>query len=138
MPQSPVSHQVERCSVQISERGDGFVMDLANRTNEAIRLEFPDWIVHHLMRALPRIDAALQQRRGTAGGDLVAYPVLRWNVESAGPGLGLVLHLCDDRHVDAAFHLEPPTAAALQHALDDAMAGVPAGPIDRPGNASVN
>ena len=126
MSQCPQRHQVETCSMRISERGDGFVMDRANRAHEAIRLEFPDWIVHQLMRALPRIDAALQQRHGLAGGDLVAYPLLRWNVEHAGPGLGVVLHLCDDRQVDAAFHLEARTALALQRAIDEAISAAPA------------
>lgn len=138
MPSPPVRHQVEMCSMQLAERGGGFVMDLANSAQQAIRLEFPDSILHQLMRALPRIDAALHQRHGVAGGDLIAYPLRRWNVESAGPGLGVALHLCNDRDVDAAFHLAPEAAVALHRELGEAIARAAAGPGDRGCAARMN
>lgn len=105
--------------MQLSERGDGFVMDLANRSREAIRLEFPDWILHQLMRALPHIDAALANGND---GTLVAYPLARWSVAGAGAQGGVALHLRNDRHVDAAFHLDPGQALALHRALGQAIA----------------
>lgn len=114
--------QVEMCSMQVSERGDGFVMDLANERRDAIRLEFPDWILHQLMRALPRIDAALQGA-GAGSDTLIAYPLLQWSVESAGAGQGVALHLRNDRHVDAAFQLELEKAVALHRQLGEAIAG---------------
>ncbi|MFT3819921.1 MAG: hypothetical protein QM750_20290 [Rubrivivax sp.] len=121
MNATPTRHQVEMCSMRLSERGDGFVMDLANRAQEAIRLEFPDWILHQLMRALPHIDAALAH--GDSSGALIAYPLARWSVASAGTRQpGVALHLRDDRHVDAAFHLQPEQALALHRALGQAIA----------------
>jgi hypothetical protein len=121
MNAAPTRHQVEMCSMRLSERGDGFVMDLANRAQEAIRLEFPDWILHQLMRALPHLDAALANG---GSGALIAYPLARWSVASAvgGDQPGVALHLRNDRAVDAAFHLELAQAQALHRALGQAIA----------------
>lgn len=120
MNAAPTRHQVEMCSMRLSERGDGFVMDLANRAQEAIRLEFPDWILHQLMRALPQLDAALAH--GNSGA-LVAYPLARWSLApAAGAEGGVALHLRNDRAVDAAFHLPLAQAQTLHRALGQAIA----------------
>jgi len=120
MNAAPTRHQVEMCSMRLSERGDGFVMDLANRAQEAIRLEFPDWILHQLMRALPHLDAALANG---GSGALIAYPLARWSVAGAGEAQpGVALHLRNDRAVDATFHLELAQAQALHRALGQAIA----------------
>ncbi len=128
MTPAPIRHQVEMCSMQLSESGGGFVMDLANSARESIRLEFPDWILHQLMRVLPRIDAALQQADATAAGSLVAYPLAEWRVVSAGPGQGVALHMRNDRQVDAAYHVPLESALSLHRELGEAIAGTaPAG-----------
>lgn len=61
----PQRLDVELCSLQLTEAGDGFVMDLVCRDQPPLRLEFPDWIVPQLMRSLPRI--AAQLRAGSLG-----------------------------------------------------------------------
>ncbi len=121
MRPAPLRHQVEMCSMQLSECGSGFVMDLANSARESIRLEFPDWILHQLMRMLPRIDAALQRPESGGPGSLIAYPLAEWNVVSAGPGQGVALHLRNDHQVDAAFHLSPEAALRLHRELGAAL-----------------
>lgn len=126
------------CSMRLAEQGGGFVMELANSDRQAVRLEFPDWILCQLMRALPRIDAALKQRHGAASSDLLAYPVRRWNVEGVGPGMGIALYLCDDRDVDAAFHLSLQAAAELHRELGAVVARACNDSAERAGSASVN
>ena len=121
MPPPTIHQQVQTCSIQLSERGDGFVMDLVNSSQEVVRLEFPAWVLHQLMRTLPRIDAAMQQGALGARGGLLAYPLEEWNVESAGGGLGVALHLRNDRQVDAAFHLPLEAAVALHRELGEAI-----------------
>lgn len=115
-------HRVEMCSIGLSSEGDGFIMELVNGKREAVRLEFPDWIVHQLMRALPHLDAAIQQRHTGQASSLVADPVAAWNVEPVGAGMGVAMHLRTDREVDAAYHLSPQDAAALHQALGEAIA----------------
>src|SRR5262245_19053443 len=122
MPNPPAKPQVETCSMQVTPGGDTFVMDLTTSRHEALRVEFPGWVVHQLMRVLPHLDAAIQQKGDVALASLIAYPVVDWNVERAGLGQGIALWLRNDRHADTACYLSLETAAALYHELGDAIA----------------
>src|SRR5262245_17762863 len=121
MPDLPTTHQVEMCSMGVID--DGFVMDLANSRHEAVRIEFPAWVIHQLMRVLPHLDAAIQQKGSDASASLIAYPVVDWNVERAGFDQGIALWLRNDRQVDTACSLSLEAATALYHELGDAIAG---------------
>jgi len=113
--------RVEMCTIHLSERIDGFVMDLTNEDGEAASLAFPAWVVHQLQRLLPYIDAAILQGSSQPG-MLVAHAVTDWNVEPSGPGLGVAIHLRSNRQVDAAYLLSPDDATILHHALGEAIA----------------
>lgn len=138
MPPPTIHQQVQTCSLQLSEHGDGFVMDLVNSSQETVRLEFPAWVLHQLMRTLPRIDAALQHGAPGGRGGLLAYPLEDWNVESAGGGLGVALHLRNDRQVDAAFHLPLEAAIALHRELGEAIVRESRSPLPGGSKAMAN
>src|SRR5262245_48756228 len=106
----PAMHQVEACSMQVNGGGDGFVMELANSGQEAVRLKFPGWIVYQLMRALPHPDAAIQQKGSAAAASLIAYPLVDWAVERVGVDNRLALWLRNDKQVDTACCLSLDTA----------------------------
>lgn len=122
MNDTPNSFRVEVCSFGLSADGQAVAMTLSGGAQEPVRLEFPEWIVHQLMRVLPHLDAAIQQRHTGQARSLVAYPVAAWNVEPVGAGMGVAMHLRTDREVDAAYHLSPQDAAALHQALGEAIA----------------
>ncbi|MFT3956384.1 MAG: hypothetical protein QM722_18980 [Piscinibacter sp.] len=113
MPDTPFHHEVCACTLRVSDLRDGFVMEVNSTAREAIRLEFPEWVLHQLMRTLPRIDAALR----CDGPGLPAYPLLAWAVDPDDAGQGVALQLRNIRLVDAAFHLELDTAQALHREL---------------------
>ena len=119
-------YDVGSCTLQVFEQGDGFVMDLTNEDQGQLRLAFPSWLINQLLRALPRIDAALQQKRGTGMASLIAYPVDEWNVEPVGSGLGVALWVRDARHVDSAFHLTSDDVVALHRELGEAISAAKA------------
>lgn len=125
---TPTLLQVDARALHPAPGGGGFVMELRTE-GDHLQLQLPGWLLHPLMRVLPRIDAALQaDRAGPAGalGALVAYPVLGWHLQVAeAPGAaapGVAVQLRDERHVDAAFHLALDTASALHQALGEAIA----------------
>ena len=64
---------------------------------------------------------ALDHDDPMAHGILIAHPLVEWSVENIGAGLGLALHLRDDRKADAAFHVEFEQAIALHRALGEAI-----------------
>jgi len=119
---APTRHQVELCSMQVLPDSDGFVMDLANADNQAVRLEFPGWMLPQLMRALPQLDAVLNRVDGAGPNALVAHPVDGWSIASPGPGQGLALCLRDARHVETALHFSLDEARSFQHELGEAIA----------------
>lgn len=113
-------HRVEVCSMQILDGGVGFAMDLAGADREAMRLEFPLWMLHQLMRALPYVDAALQQGENDIARSLVAYPVAQWSVEPAGFD-GLAMCLRNDRNVEAGYYLSMDDALQFHRDLSSAL-----------------
>lgn len=117
----PPFHQVEMCSMQPLDSGEGFVMELANQAGESIRLEFPVWMISQLMRALPRLDGALRPDASMPSG-LVAYPFLDGGFNTADADTGLLMHLRNTQQVEALFHLAPAQAVALHEALGQAIA----------------
>jgi len=117
----PTRHRVELCSMRVLPDSDGFVMDLANADNQALRLEFPSWMLAQLMRALPQLDAALNRVAGAGPNALIAHPVDGWTIASPGPGQGLALCLRDVRHVETALHFSLDEARSFQHELAEAI-----------------
>lgn len=115
-------HQVEQFSIQAMPTGEGFVMDLANGRNEAVRLEFPSWMVHQLMRVFPQLDAALHQQQPMLSSALIAYPVIQWTIERSGLDQGVALSLHNDRGVEIGFHFGFDDARAFHRELGEAIA----------------
>lgn len=119
-PGAAPRHEVEEFMIQALPDGHGFIMDLANARQEAIRLEFPGWMLHQLMRVLPKLDAALQQPSSTDA-PLLAYPVAAWRIEHQGFESGLVIRLRDSRAVESALHFEPVDAQTFHRELGEAI-----------------
>jgi hypothetical protein len=115
-------YEVAACTLEVQAQGTGFVMDLSDPEQTHLRLAFPAWLVNQLLRALPHIDAALQQRDGLATASLVAHPVQDWGLEPLGEDQGHALWLRDNRHVEAAFHLAPDDLARLHGQIGEALA----------------
>jgi len=67
LPHDPIAsgaRRVELASVEVLPGGEAFVLGLVDSNQQPLRVEFPCWAVHQLMRVLPRLDAALAQARG--------------------------------------------------------------------------
>lgn len=120
MPESLPKHEVEDFVIQARADGNGFVMDLANEKQEAIRLEFPSWMLHQLMRVLPKLDAALHQPSDEA--TLLAYPVSAWRIEREDLGPGVIMRMRDNREVESALHFALADAQAFHRQLGEAIA----------------
>ncbi len=73
------------------------------------------------MRLLPRLDAALAQSRGEPSTALIAYPVVRWDIERVGVDGTVALSLQTDRGVESGFLLTSEDASALHANLGDAL-----------------
>lgn len=119
--------QVDTCSIYPSDRGEGFVIEISQRGEASMCLQFPACVVQQLMRTLPHIDAAMELGREPGPSSLIAYPLLAWRVEGVagdareGEG-GVVVQLRNDRFVDTSLDLDLDTAMALQRDLGLAIA----------------
>lgn len=119
---SPTSrHQVEECAIQLLDDGQGFALDLIDGEGHAVRVACPTWMLHQLMRMLPRVDAALHPTHCLPAAALVGYPVQAWLFEPA-PGSGLALSLRTTQQVEAGFCFSLADARRFQHALGEAIA----------------
>lgn len=114
--------QVELSAVQVLPTGEGFVLEVSNGTEEPLQLCFPVWSLHQLMRALPRIDAAMHQARGAPSSAVLAYPVVDWTVEFAGAGQGVAMSLTTDRSVESGYAFDLDAALVLHRELGEAIA----------------
>jgi hypothetical protein len=126
------SQRYELGSVQVLPDGESFVLLLVGCDREVHRVELPCWTVHQLMRILPRLDATLMQARESLTTDLVAYPVVHWNVQRTGADSTVAMSVRDERQVESAFLLHTDDAralhAALGETLDDELASSTAAP----------
>src|SRR5215470_8442773 len=120
------THRVAVFSVRVLPGGRGFVLESADTDRKAIRLEFPPWALHQLMRVMPHLDAALHDTEAAAidASALLAYPVIEWTIGLTGPAGGVALRLRNDRHVDAGFYFALQAAIAFQRELGEAIARV--------------
>lgn len=114
---APRPHQVEACMVRLSAERPGFIMDLADPEGQTLSVEFPSWIVHQLMRILPRVDAALQAPADASLATVPAYPVTAWHVSSDAEAQSVALHVSDEREVEGGFRFNLEQAHALQQAV---------------------
>src|SRR5262249_29184329 len=114
------THQVEECFIEPLASGDGFVMTLSDPERNAISLSFPDWMLHQLMRILPRLDAALAWIEGPQG--LVAYPLAEWSLSGQSPRQGVSLYFRNQRDVESQLELTLDQAIDLYRALGSAIA----------------
>jgi len=115
-------HQVEQFAIQVLPGGDGFVLDLANARHEAVRLEFPSWMLHQLMRVFPRVDAALHEKQQMVSSALIAYSVMAWSIERSGVDDGVALCLRNDRLVESGYHFALEDARVFHRELGEAIA----------------
>jgi hypothetical protein len=118
--------EIDRCALQLAEGGGGFAMELATTDGQQLRLAFPAWILHPLLRVLPHLDAALHQgaddhEPGRAA-PLRAYAVREWTLaRAASQPLQLALHLRDERQIDGAYAFSLDAAQALHRELGRAL-----------------
>jgi len=108
-------------SVEVLPDGESFVLLLLGDDQEVHRVELPCWTVHQLMRILPRLDATLMQARESLTTDLVAYPVVQWNVQRTGANSAVAMSVRDERQVESAFLLHTDDARALHAALGETL-----------------
>lgn len=122
MAESLPRHEVEDFVIRALPGGHGFAMDLANAKQESVRLEFPSWMLHQLMRVLPKLDAAMQQP--SADAVLLAYQIAAWRIEHQGYGGGLVMRLRDSRDIESALHFALSDAQDFHRELGEAISKV--------------
>jgi hypothetical protein len=115
------SQRYELGSVEVLPNGQSFVLSLVGADQEVHRMELPCWTVHQLMRMLPRLDATLMQARERLTTDLVAYPVVQWNVERTGADRAVAMSVRDERQVESAFLLQADEARAFHAALGETL-----------------
>ncbi|MBB3177498.1 hypothetical protein [Variovorax sp. Sphag1AA] len=117
---SQVIQRVELDCVELLEQENGFVLGFVDMQNGTYRMQLPSWALHQLMRALPRLDAALQAR-SRLNSALIAYPVTQWSAERTGVDDAVALCLQTDRGVESGFLLSRADASALHAALGEAI-----------------
>lgn len=122
MEADPSRRRGETCSNRMPDEQGTVIAELCNSAGETVRLALPRWTLPQLMRVLPQLAATGRQDDVCAGHSLIAYGVAAWNVEAAGPGLGVAMHFRNEREADAAFYLERADAIALHQALGSAIA----------------
>ncbi|MDM0073686.1 hypothetical protein QTH90_04805 [Variovorax sp. J2P1-59] len=124
LPSPEPTHEhrrVELGSIDILPHGEGFVLGLVDASKKVHRMSFPSWTLHQLMRLLPRLDAALAEARKELSTSLIAYPIVRWDLERVGSDHAVALSVETDRGVESAFLLSPEDASALRARLGEAL-----------------
>ena len=116
------NNEVDLVSVQVRADREGFVLECLDQEQRTVQLQFRSWALHQLMRALPRVDAAMHQTPGSPASAVHAHPVTEWFVQRSGIADDVAMCLRTDRQVESAFTLDYETALAFHRELGEAIA----------------